>query len=67
VEPNEIFDLIIRADDALKYATQDKVAVRSEQARRLLTQAREEALAIGNDALVQQADRRLADLADLDA
>jgi len=67
VEPNEIFDLIIRADDALKYATEDKVAVRSEQARRLLTQAREEALAIGNDALVQQADRRLADLTDLDA
>ena len=67
MEPNEIFDLIIRADDALKYATEDKVAVRSEQARRLLTQAREEALAIGNDALVQQADRRLADLTDLDA
>jgi hypothetical protein len=62
VEPNEIFDLIIRADDAVKYATEDKMAVRAEQARRLLVQARDEARAIGNEALVRQAERRLADL-----
>jgi hypothetical protein len=62
VDPKEIFELIIKADEALKYATEEKAAARSEQARTWLLQAREEATAIGNDALVQQADQRLADL-----
>jgi hypothetical protein len=63
MEPKEIFDLIVKADEALKYATAEKAAARAEQARRYLLQARDEARAIGNDALVQQAERRLADLA----
>jgi hypothetical protein len=63
MEPPEIFDLILKADDLLKYATEDKAAVRAGQARELLDQARREADAIGNDQLVEQAERRLADLA----
>jgi hypothetical protein len=62
LDPKEIFELIVRADEALKYATPDKVAVRAERARQLLVRARTEALAIGNDALVAQVDQRLADL-----
>ncbi|MGZ5290795.1 MAG: hypothetical protein ACXWXQ_05270 [Actinomycetota bacterium] len=62
MDPKEIFDLIIKADEKLKYATTGKQDVRRDQARALLLQAREEALGIGNDALVQQADTRLADL-----
>ncbi len=62
MEPNEIFELIIKADEKLKYATPDKADLRAGQALDLLTQARREAEAIGNAALVEQADRRLADL-----
>lgn len=62
MEPPEIFELIVKADEKLKYATAGKQDVRREQARELLVQARTEAEAIGNDALVQQADTRLADL-----
>jgi hypothetical protein len=62
VEPREIFELIVKADERLKYATDEKGAVRREQARGFLIQAREEASAIGNQALVEQAERRLADL-----
>lgn len=62
MEPKEIFDLIVKADEALKYATEEKAAARARQARDLLNRARDEALAIDNQALVEQADRRLADL-----
>jgi hypothetical protein len=62
MDPKDIFELIVRADEALKYATEEKAAARAEQARTLLIRARDEATAIGNDALVEQADRRLADL-----
>jgi hypothetical protein len=62
VDPKEIFELIIKADEALKYATEEKAEARTRQARTLLQQALEEATAIGNDALVDQAQRRLADL-----
>jgi hypothetical protein len=62
VEPSEIFELIIKADEAVKYATEDKVAARAGQAREYLTQAVREAQAIGNQGLVEQAERRLADL-----
>jgi hypothetical protein len=60
--PEEIFDLIVKADEALKYATEEKAAARAAQARTWLLQALDEARAIGNDALVDQAERRLADL-----
>ena len=48
MEPQEIFELIVKADEKLKYATS----------------AREAARAIGNDPLVQQAELRLTDLDD---
>ena len=62
MEPKEIFDLIVKADEALKYATAEKSEARTRQAREWLTQAREEALAIDNQALVDQANQRLFDM-----
>ena len=62
MEPNEIFELIVKADEKLKYATTGQQDVRRNQARELLEQARAAAVEIGNDALVRQADTRLADL-----
>jgi hypothetical protein len=62
MEAQEIFELIVKADEKLKYATAGKQDVRREQARELLAQAKAEAQAIGNDGLVQQAETRLADL-----
>jgi hypothetical protein len=66
LDPKEIFELIVQADEKLKYATPGKADVRSRQAHDLLVQARDEARAIGNDALVQQAELRLADLTHLE-
>ena len=63
MEPNEIFELIVKADEKLKYATADKTGTRTQQARDLLTQALEAAREIGNEPLVQQAQLRLSDLA----
>ena len=63
LQPNEIFELIVKADEKLKYATADKSGTRTQQARDLLTQARDAARAIGNEQLVQQAELRLSDLA----
>jgi len=62
MEPNEIFELIVKADERLKYAHEDNAGLRTQQARDLLTQARDAAREIGNDALVKQAETRLADL-----
>lgn len=62
MEPNEIFELIIKADEKLKYSTAGKAEVRERQARELLVQALEAAREIGNQALVEQAERRLSDL-----
>jgi hypothetical protein len=62
MEPQEIFELIIKADEKLKYAHEDNAGLRRQQARDLLVRAREAASEIGNDGLVQQADTRLADL-----
>jgi hypothetical protein len=62
VDPKEIFELIIKADEKLKYATDANRELRSSQARTLLEQARDAAREIGNDALVQQAETRLTDL-----
>ena len=62
VEPKEIFELIVEADEAIKYATAERAMARAGQARDLLGQAIDEAKAIGNQALVDQAEQRLADL-----
>ncbi len=61
-QPKEIFELIVKADEKLKYATAEKSDARRRQAKDLLTQALEAAREIGNEALVQQAELRLADL-----
>jgi hypothetical protein len=66
MDPTEIFELIVKADEAMKYATTEKGAARRKQARGHLEQARAEAQAIGNAPLVAQADQRLADLAELE-
>ena len=62
----EIFELIVKADEALKYATEEKGAARRKQARGHLEDAKAAAEEIGNQALVAQADQRLADLAELE-
>ena len=62
MEPKDIFELIIKADEKLKYATVANAPLRQQQARALLEQARDAAREIGNEALVQQAETRLADL-----
>jgi hypothetical protein len=62
MEPQEIFGLIIRADEKLKYANDVNRQTRERQARELLEQALAAAREIGNDGLVGQAELRLADL-----
>lgn len=62
MEPAEIFQLIVKADEKLKYAAADKGALRAQQAGELLAEALREAEAIGSDPLVQQVKVRLADL-----
>jgi hypothetical protein len=62
MDPKEIFELIIKADEKLKYSTVGNRELRESQARALLGQALAAAREIGNDALVQQAETRLADL-----
>jgi glycogen debranching enzyme len=62
MDAKEIFELIVKADERLKYATSAKADARKAQARDMLVQALEEARAIGNDELVEQAEIRLADL-----
>lgn len=62
MDPNQIFELIVKADEKLKYATAKQGDVRAQQAADLLQEALREAEAIGNDGLVQQAKVRLADL-----
>ena len=63
MDPKEIFDLIIKADEKLKYANDANAELRRQQARALLEQARDDARAAGIEPLVQQAETRLADLA----
>jgi hypothetical protein len=67
MDPKEIFDLIIKADERVKYATDDRGEQRRAQARELLERARTEAETIGNRQLVEQAERRLADLDAIDS
>lgn len=66
MEPREIFELIIKADEKLKYAHEDNASLRRQQARELLEQARAAATAIGDDALVRQVETRLRDLGEGD-
>jgi len=65
MDPQEIFELIVKADEKVKYATAAREDARRQQARELLERARAAAVEIGNDALVAQADLRLADLGDV--
>ena len=60
--PAEIFDLIIKADEKLKYSNEANMELRRSQAIELLLQARTEARAAGVEQLVQQAETRLTDL-----
>ncbi len=62
MDPKEIFELIVKADEKLKYARSGKEDVRRQQARELLERARDAAAEIGNAGLVQQAETRLSDL-----
>ncbi len=62
MEPNEIWERIVKADEKLKYATDDRAEARMGQARALLEEALREAQAIGNEGLVEQARTRLHDL-----
>lgn len=64
MDPKEIFELIVKADEKLKYATAGTQDVRRRQARDLLVQARDAAAEIGNGPLVEQAETRLRDLGD---
>lgn len=60
--PAEIFDLIIKADEKLKYSNEANMELRRSQAIELLLQARTEAQAAGVEQLVHQAETRLTDL-----
>jgi hypothetical protein len=62
MRPDEIFQLIVKADEKLKYASAGKGDLRAQQAGELLAEALREAQAIGNEPLVQQVKVRLADL-----
>ena len=62
MDPKEIFETIIKADEKLKYATDANRELRTQQAVDLLVQARDAANEIGNEQLVQQAETRLGDL-----
>lgn len=62
MDPKDIFELIIKADEKQKYATGANADLRRDQARALLEQARDAAREIGNEGLVRQAETRLADL-----
>lgn len=62
MDPKEIFELIIKADEKLKYATDANRDLRTQQAVDLLVQARDAAREAGNEQLVQQAETRLTDL-----
>jgi hypothetical protein len=62
VEPKEIFELLIKADEKLKYATDANREIREGQAKELVVQALEAAREAGNAGLVAQAERRLTDL-----
>lgn len=61
-DPDAIFEMIVKADEKLKYATTANDDVRRQQAVALLKEAVEAARGIGNESLVRQAETRLADI-----
>ena len=67
MEPNEIWDLIVKADERLKYAREDQRELRSGQAEGFLREALAAAREIGNAQLEEQARTRLHDLGIADA
>jgi hypothetical protein len=67
VEAHEVWELIVKADDALKYATEERAEVRRQQAEGLLRRALTEARMLGNENLVEQVQTRLEDLGIRDA
>lgn len=62
MEPGEIWQLIRKADERLKYSAGGADPRRREQAAGLLLEALTEAELAGNEALAEQARTRLADL-----
>ena len=60
--PAEIFELIVKADEKLKYSNEANADLRRRQAIDLLVQARGEAERAGQAQLAEQARTRLADL-----
>lgn len=60
--PAEIFELIIKADEKLKYATAGNAETRQAQARALLERALAAAREVSNEGLIAQAETRMADL-----
>ena len=62
MEPDEIWETIVKADEALKYATEEKAGRRRQQAIERLREALREAEGFGNEQLAEQARRRLRDL-----
>jgi hypothetical protein len=62
MEPAEIFETILKADEKLKYATEANGDVRRQQAVDLLRQALADAENIDNQALADQVKVRLMDL-----
>ena len=66
MEPDEIWRKIVKADEALKYATDDRADRRRQQAVERLREALREAEEIGNAQLAEQARRRLGDLGELE-
>jgi len=66
MQANEIWESIVKADELLKYATEERSAQRREKAKQLLKEALLQAEAASNDALAEQARTRLRDL-DADA
>jgi hypothetical protein len=67
VEPNEIWELIVKADERLKYAREDQGDLRKGQAEGFLREALAAAKEIGNAPLEEQALTRLRDLGVADA
>ncbi len=65
-DPNAVWDLIRKADELVKYASNRDPAVAREQARKQLARASEAAAALEDrkaaEALGQQIRRRLQDL-----
>ncbi len=67
MQPNEIWELIVKADERLKYAREDQAELRKGQAEAFLREALAAAREIGNTQLEEQAETRLLDLGAADA